>query len=97
MKVTDVRVRKVDTGNKLKAYATVTFDNEFVVRDIKIIESENGLFMAMPSKKTQSGNYIDIAHPTNQETRNKIEEAVFEAYESPEAEESFKVEEESAE
>ena len=81
MQITDVRLRKVNSENRMKAVASVTFDNEFVIHDIKVIESQNGLFIAMPSRKT-------IAHPINAETREKIQKAILEAYEAPETEES---------
>ena len=72
----------------MKAVASVTFDNEFAVHDIKVIESQNGLFIAMPSRKTPNGEFKDIAHPINAETREKIQKAILEAYEAPETEES---------
>ena len=72
----------------MKAVASVTFDNEFVIHDIKVIESQNGLFIAMPSRKTPNGEFKDIAHPINAETREKIQKAILEAYEAPETEES---------
>ncbi len=81
MKVTDVRVRKVNNEGKMKAIVSVTFDDEFVVHDIKIIEGQNGLFIAMPSRKMADGEFRDIAHPINSETRNAIQEAVFAEYE----------------
>ena len=81
MKVTDVRVRKVSNEGKMKAIVSVTFDEEFVVHDIKIIEGQNGLFIAMPSRKMTDGEFRDIAHPINSETRNMIQEAVFAEYE----------------
>ncbi|MCD5415114.1 MAG: septation regulator SpoVG [Clostridiales bacterium] len=80
MKVTDVRVRKVVTEGKMKAMVSVTFDDEFVVHDIKIIEGQNGLFIAMPSRKMNEGDFRDIAHPINSETRNKIQDAIFGEY-----------------
>ncbi len=80
MKVTDVRIRKINNESKMKAIVSVTFDNEFVVHDIKIIEGQNGLFIAMPSRKMPDGEFRDIAHPINSETRNKIQEAVFVEY-----------------
>ena len=86
MQITDVRIRKVNSENRMKAVASVTFDNEFVIHDIKVIESQNGLFIAMPSKKTPTGEFKDIAHPLNQETREKIEKAIFDEYNAPEAE-----------
>ncbi len=84
MEITDVRLRKVNSENRMKAVASVTFDNEFVIHDIKVIESQNGLFMAMPSKKTPNGEFKDIAHPINKETREKIQNAILEAYENAE-------------
>lgn len=83
MTITDVRVRLVTKeGSKLKATASVTFDNAFVVHDIKIIEGTEGLFVAMPSRKIPSGDYRDIAHPINSETRADLEEKVYKAYEA---------------
>jgi stage V sporulation protein G len=81
MKITDVRVRKVTEEGKMKAIVSVTFDEEFVVHDIKVIEGQNGLFIAMPSRKMADGEFRDIAHPINATTRQKIQEAVFEEYE----------------
>ncbi len=81
LKVTDVRVRKVQEEGKMKAIVSVTFDDEFVVHDIKIIEGQNGLFIAMPSRKMADGEFRDIAHPINAETRKKIQDAIFEEYE----------------
>ncbi|OUQ56636.1 septation protein SpoVG [Tyzzerella sp. An114] len=82
MKITDVRVRKVNKDGKMKAVVSVTFDNEFVVHDIKVIEREDSLFIAMPSRKTADGEFRDIAHPINAETREKIQTAVLEKYEA---------------
>ncbi len=87
MEITDVRLRKVNSENRMKAVASVTFDNEFVVHDIKVIEKD-GLFIAMPSKKTPNGEFKDIAHPINAETREKIQAAIIEAYNAPETEET---------
>ena len=81
MKITDVRVRKVNDDGKMKAVVSVTFDDEFVVHDIKIIEGQNGLFIAMPSRKMGEGDFRDIAHPLISETRNKIKDAIFAEYE----------------
>lgn len=81
MKVTDVRIRKVTAEGKMKAIVSVTFDDEFVVHDIKIIEGQNGLFIAMPSRKMGEGDFRDIAHPINSSTRNKIQDAIFSEYE----------------
>ena len=80
MKVTDVRIRKIQEEGKMKAIVSVTFDNEFVVHDIKIIDGQNGLFVAMPSRKMADGEFRDIAHPINAETRKKIQDAIFEEY-----------------
>ena len=86
MQITDVRLRKVNSENRMKAVASVTFDNEFVIHDIKVIESQNGLFIAMPSRKTPNGEFKDIAHPINADTREKIQSSILEAYNSPDAE-----------
>ena len=77
MNITDVRVRKVSEEGKMKAVISITFDDEFVVHDIKIIEGQNGPFIAMPSRKMGEGDFRDIAHPLNSETRNKIKDAIF--------------------
>ena len=84
MQITEVRLRKVNSENKMKAVASVTFDNEFVVHEIKVIESQKGLFIAMPSKKTPAGDYRDIAHPINPEVRSMFEEAILKAYDEAE-------------
>lgn len=81
MQVTDVRIRKVTAEGKMKAIVSVTFDEEFVVHDIKVIEGQSGLFIAMPSRKMGEGDFRDIAHPINSSTRNKLQEAIFAAYE----------------
>ena len=81
MQITDVRVRKVSKEGKMKAIVSITLDNEFVVHDIKVIEGEKGLFIAMPSKKAVDGEYRDIAHPINSETREKIQSIILENYE----------------
>ncbi|WP_068555311.1 septation regulator SpoVG [Thermotalea metallivorans] len=81
MKVTDVRIRKINDEGKMKAIVSVTFDNEFVVHDIKIIEGQNGLFIAMPSRKMGEGDFRDIAHPINSEMRNRLQEAILSQYE----------------
>jgi len=80
MEITDVRVRKVNKEGKMKAVISVTFDNEFVVHDIKVIEREQGLFIAMPSRKSADGEFRDIAHPINGVTREKIQNAILEKY-----------------
>lgn len=82
MQITDVRIRKVAKDGKMKAVVSVTFDNEFVVHDIKVIEGEKGLFIAMPSRKALDGEFRDIAHPINSETREKIQKCVLEKYET---------------
>ena len=87
MQITDVRIRKIATDGKMKAIVSITFDNEFVVHDIKVIEGQNGLFIAMPSRKTPDGEFKDIAHPINTETREKIQNAVLSAYEEAKIEE----------
>ena len=81
MNITDVRVRKVAKQGKMKAVVSVTFDNEFVVHDIKVIDGEKGLFIAMPSKKATDGEYRDIAHPINSSTRESIQNIILEAFE----------------
>ena len=81
MRITDVRVRKVAKDGKLKAVVSITLDDEFVVHDIKVIEGEKGLFIAMPSKKAADGEYRDIAHPINSSTRERIQRMILEKYE----------------
>lgn len=81
MQITDVRIRKIAAEGKMKAIVSVTFDNEFVVHDIKVIEGQNGLFIAMPSRKTPDGEFKDIAHPINTQTREKIQIAILTEYE----------------
>ena len=81
MRITDVRVRKMTQDSKMKAIVSITIDDEFVVHDIKVIEGEKGLFIAMPSKKANDGEYRDIAHPINSETRDKIQSIILESYE----------------
>lgn len=81
MQITDVRIRKISNDGKMKAIVSVTFDNEFVVHDIKVIDGQNGLFIAMPSRKTPEGEFKDIAHPINTETREKIQNSILEEYE----------------
>ena len=88
MTITDVRIRKIATEGKMKAIVSVTFDNEFVVHDIKVIEGQNGLFIAMPSRKTPDGEFKDIAHPTNTDTREKIQNSILKAYEEAMEEEN---------
>ena len=80
MNITEVKVFAVNE-DRLKAYVSITIDDVFVVRDLKVIQGPNGLFVAMPSKKRKDGQFRDIAHPLNQETRTMIEDAIFSAYE----------------
>ena len=81
MNITDVRIRKISDEGKMKAVVSITFDDEFVVHDIKVIEGQNGLFIAMPSRKVGEGDFRDIAHPLVSDTRNKIRDAIFAEYE----------------
>lgn len=80
LEITDIRVKTISTDNKMKAVVSVTFDNAFVVHDIKIIEGQDKLFTAMPSRKTPEGEYKDIAHPINSEMRNDLEEKILAKY-----------------
>lgn len=80
MNITDVRVRKITKEGKMKAIVSITLDEEFVVHDIKVIEGEKGLFIAMPSKKATDGEYRDIAHPINSNTRERIQAIILESY-----------------
>lgn len=81
MQVTDVRVRKIAKEGRMKAVVSITLDGEFVVHDIKVIEGDKGLFIAMPSKRTTDGEYKDIAHPINSSTRDAIQKVILESYE----------------
>ncbi|MCR5032565.1 MAG: septation regulator SpoVG [Lachnospiraceae bacterium] len=85
MEITDVRVRKMEKEGKMKAVASVTFDDELVIHDIKVIEGEKGLFIAMPSKKVVSGEYRDIAHPINAEMRGRLQTKILDSYYSLES------------
>lgn len=87
MQITDVRVRRVSKDGKMKAIASITLDNEFVIHDIKVIEGEKGLFIAMPSRKASDGEYRDIAHPINSDTRARIQSVVLKKYDETEIEE----------
>ena len=80
MQITDVRIRKVEKEGKMKAVVSITIDEEFVVHDIKIIEGEKELFIAMPSRKAADGEYRDIAHPINSDTRDRIQKLILEKY-----------------
>ena len=95
MQITDVRVRKVAKEGKLKAVVSITIDEEFVVHDIKAIEGEKGLFIALPSKKSLAGEYRDIAHPINSGTRERIQSTILDRYEQSLAEEDEPVAEEA--
>ena len=87
MNITDVRVRRVSKEGKMKAVVYITIDNEFAVHDIKVIEGEKGLFIAMPSRKAADGEYRDIAHPINSQTRNELQNLILTKYEETVAEE----------
>ena len=93
MQITDVRVRKLTKEGKMRAVVSVTLDNEFVVHDIKVIEGDKGLFIAMPSKKATDGEYRDIAHPINSATRDKLQQIILDAYEKAVAEDVVNSEE----
>ena len=80
MEITDVRLKKVAKEGKMKAIVSITLDNEFAVHDIKVIEGEKGLFIAMPSRKAADGDYRDIAHPINQTTRERIQSLILAEY-----------------
>ncbi|MDE6851474.1 MAG: septation regulator SpoVG [Lachnospiraceae bacterium] len=86
MQVTDVRVRKIAKEGKMKAVVSITLDEEFVVHDIKVIEGDKGLFIAMPSRRAGDGEYRDIAHPINSGTREKLQGIILERYEEAMAE-----------
>ena len=87
MTITDVWVRKIEKEGKLKAIVSITLDNEFVVHDIKVIEGDKGLFIAMPSKKSADGEFRDIAHPINSSTREMIQSTILDKYKQSLAEE----------
>ncbi len=80
MQITDVRIRKVEKEGKMRAVVSITIDEEFVVHDIKVIEGDKGLFIAMPSKRTADGEYRDIAHPINSQTRESIQRMILDKY-----------------
>ena len=96
MEITDVRLRKIETEGKLRAYVSITFDDSFVVHDLRVIDGNKGMFVAMPSKRLPNGDHKDIAHPINTEIREKIQNAVLEIYnrelqEAPQTKEEEKV------
>ncbi len=98
MEITDVRLRKIETEGKLRAYVSITFDDSFVVHDLRVIDGNKGMFVAMPSKRLPNGDHKDIAHPINTEIREKIQNAVLDVYnreleENPQVKEEEKVEE----
>lgn len=80
MQITDVRIRKLEKEGKMKAVVSITIDHEFVIHDIKVIEGEKGLFIAMPSRKSNDGEYRDIAHPINSATRENLQRLILEKY-----------------
>ncbi|HCL90997.1 MAG TPA: hypothetical protein DHW70_06725 [Candidatus Atribacteria bacterium] len=99
MEITDVRLRKIETEGKLRAYVSITFDDSFVVHDLRVIDGNKGMFVAMPSKRLPNGDHKDIAHPINTEIREKIQNAVLDVYhreleEPPQVKAEPKVEEE---
>lgn len=94
MQVTDVRVRKITKEGKMKAVVSITLDNEFVIHDIKVIEGEKGLFIAMPSRRAGDGEYRDIAHPINSETRERVQSEILAKYEEVLSEETVTADEE---
>lgn len=81
MNITDVRVRKMTKEGKMKAVVSITIDDEFVIHDIKVVEGDKGLFIAMPSRRSADGEYRDVAHPINSNTRSTIQDTVIAAYE----------------
>lgn len=82
MQITDVRIRRVEKEGKMRAVVSITIDEEFVVHDIKVIEGEKGLFIAMPSRKAADGEYRDIAHPINSKTRETIQKIILDKYQA---------------
>ncbi len=82
MQITDIRIRNVSVESKMKAYVTVTFDNCFVVHNVKIVEGKTGLFIAMPSRRTKSGEYKDVVHPINADFRNDLQSRILAEYEA---------------
>ena len=80
MQITDIRIRKVEKESKMKAVASITIEDQFVVHDIKVIEGEKGLFIAMPTRKASNGEYRDIAHPINSETREQLQTMILDKY-----------------
>jgi stage V sporulation protein G len=93
VQITDVRLRRVNSEGRMKAIASITIDNEFVVHDIRVIDGNNGMFVAMPSKRTPDGEFRDIAHPISSATREKIQTAVLAEYDRVSSEEEEVIEE----
>ena len=87
MNITDIRVRRINKDGKMKAVCSITIDNVFVIHDIKVIEGEKGLFIAMPGKKTADGEFRDICHPITSETRDELQKKILEAFEAAPIEE----------
>jgi len=97
MEITDIRVRRINKEGKMKAVVSITFDNELVIHDIKVIEGDKGLFIAMPSRKTSEGDFRDIVHPINSPTRQRLQDSVLEKYQvALVAEESYSYSEAAA-
>ncbi len=92
MEITDIRIRKVSSEGKLKAYVTVTFDQCFVIHNVKIIEGKTGVFIAMPSRKTRTGEYKDVAHPITPEFRGRLQDKILAAYDNGNVQDSPDVE-----
>lgn len=88
MQITDIRIRRVSSAGRMKAVVSVTFDDQFVVHDIKVVEGNNGYFVAMPSRKGADGEFRDVAHPITTETRNMIQTAILDAYNMQDVEEA---------
>ena len=86
MKISDIRMRRMTNDTKMKAVVSITIDEEFVIHDIKVIEGEKGLFIAMPSRKSADGEYRDIAHPIKSETRTMLQDLILDAYKKEEEE-----------
>jgi len=80
MKITEVKIYPVEDGGRLKAYATMVFDDRFIIRDLKVIEGDKGFFISMPSRKRKDGSFRDIVHPLNSETRSEIEKTIVDEY-----------------
>ena len=80
MEITDIRIRRLEGSNKMKAIVSITIDDEFVLHDIKVVDGEKGLFIAMPSRKNAEGEYRDVAHPINSDTRKQLQNLIMEKY-----------------